>query len=192
MFLHSWFPLIWYAIWHCSEKDEFWPIDPIFRVVREGRSADKWFDTMLLHSWFSLIWYATWACSNNVEFWPFEPKPRVRDRGGLQAKYLLQIFATLLLHSWFSLIWYATWPCAEKFEFLPTDPIPRLGGGGVWGRIFATMLLHLLICFNLICNKTNSTNLYPPTKGYLRETCKSQNINPIYLTLSSPSVSFRS
>ena len=32
-------------------------------------------------------------------------------------------------------------------------------------------------------NKTNSTNLYPPTKGYLRETCKSQNINPIYLNL---------
>ena len=30
-----------------------------------------------------------------------------------------------------------------------------------------------------------------PTKGYLRETCKLQNINPIYLTLSSPSVSFR-
>ena len=29
-----------------------------------------------------------------------------------------------------------------------------------------------------------------PTKGYLRETCKSQNINPIYLTLSSPSVLF--
>ena len=41
-------------------------------------------------------------------------------------------------------------------------------------------------------NKANSTNLYPPTKGYLRETCKSQNINPIYLTLSSPTVSFRS
>ena len=40
-------------------------------------------------------------------------------------------------------------------------------------------------------NKTNSTNLYPPTKGYLRETLKSQNINPIYLTLNSPSVSFR-
>ena len=41
-------------------------------------------------------------------------------------------------------------------------------------------------------NKANSTNLYPPTKGYLRETCKSQNINPIYLTLSSATVSFRS
>ena len=35
-------------------------------------------------------------------------------------------------------------------------------------------------------NKANSTNLYPPTKGYLRETCKSQNINP------TPTVSFRS
>ena len=41
-------------------------------------------------------------------------------------------------------------------------------------------------------DKTNSTNLYPSTKGYLRETCKSQNINPIYLTLSLPSVLFRS
>ena len=41
-------------------------------------------------------------------------------------------------------------------------------------------------------NKANSTNLYPPKKGYFRETCKSQNINPIYLTLSSPTVSFRS
>ena len=36
-----------------------------------------------------------------------------------------------------------------------------------------------------IPNKTNSTNLYPPTKCYLREICKSKNINPIYLTLSS-------
>ena len=26
----------------------------------------------------------------------------------------------------------------------------------------------------------NFENLYPPTKGYLRETCKSQNINPVY------------
>ena len=47
-------------------------------------------------------------------------------------------------------------------------------------------------CSNFMVNKANSTNLYPPTKGYLRETCKSQNINPIYLTLSSPTVSFRS
>ena len=45
---------------------------------------------------------------------------------------------------------------------------------------------------NFGTNKTNSTNLYPPTKGYLRETCKSHDINPIYLTLSSPSVLFKS
>ena len=32
-------------------------------------------------------------------------------------------------------------------------------------------------------SKTNSMNLYPPTKGYVREMCKSQNINPIYLNL---------
>ena len=42
-------------------------------------------------------------------------------------------------------------------------------------------------------NKTNSSNSYPPTKGYFRETCKSQNIKPIYLNpISSPWVSFRS
>ena len=27
--------------------------------------------------------------------------------------------------------------------------------------------------------KANSSNLYPPTKAYFRETCDSQNINPI-------------
>ena len=51
----------------------------------------------------------------------------------------------------------------------------------------------LTIKYRILClNKANSTNLYPPAKGYLRDTCKSQNINPIYLTLSSPTVSFRS
>ena len=37
-------------------------------------------------------------------------------------------------------------------------------------------------------NKTNSPNLYPPMKGYFRETYKSQNINPIYL---NPKLTFR-
>ena len=41
-------------------------------------------------------------------------------------------------------------------------------------------------------NIEHDKNLYPPTKGYLREACKSQNIYPIYLNLSSPSVLFRS
>ena len=43
---------------------------------------------------------------------------------------------------------------------------------------------------NIKINKTNSSNLYPPTKGYLRETCKSQNINLIYQKFTW--VSFRS
>ena len=68
----------------------------------------------------------------------------------------------------------------------------------VWIQI-STNILTVLIWVQTVCkglitvtNKANSTNLYPPTKGYLRETCKSQNINSIYLTLSSPTVSFRS
>ena len=54
------------------------------------------------------------------------------------------------------------------------------------------LIIELTDIRNIDTNKTNSTNLYPPMKGYLRETCKSQNINPINLTLSSPSVLFRS
>ena len=62
-----------------------------------------------------------------------------------------------------------------------------------WPKSWHFMIRKLFhIIFNLYVNKANSTNLYPPTKGYLRETCKSQNIYPIYLTLSSPTVSFRS
>ena len=40
-----------------------------------------------------------------------------------------------------------------------------------------------LISVDCKINETNLMNSYPPTKGYLRETCKSQNINPIYLNL---------
>ena len=32
MLLHSWFSVIWYATWPCSETAEFWPTDPIPRV----------------------------------------------------------------------------------------------------------------------------------------------------------------
>ena len=61
-----------------------------------------------------------------------------------------------------------------------------------WMELIKSMATFEDIQPDAIFNKTNFTNLYPPTKGYLRETCKSQNINPIYLTLSSPSVSSRS
>ena len=68
----------------------------------------------------------------------------------------------------------------------------------VMNNIFIIFIIYILMRIKQnyieiqIENKTNWTNLYPPTKGYLRETCKSQNINPIYLALSSPSVLFRS
>ena len=44
----------------------------------------------------------------------------------------------------------------------------------------------------VLCKQDKFDEFISPMKGYLRETCKSQNINPIYLTLSSPAVSFRS
>ena len=70
------FPLIWYAIWLCSEKIGFWHVDPIPRVGRDWGSAGKTFATILLLLWFPLIWYATWPCSENVEFRPFDPQGR--------------------------------------------------------------------------------------------------------------------
>ena len=39
MLLHSWFPLIWYATWPCSEKAEFRPFDP--QGWGKGASAGK-------------------------------------------------------------------------------------------------------------------------------------------------------
>ena len=67
------------------------------------------------------------------------------------------------------------WPMSHSFACKNQD----------FDGSFEILMDHLEI-------KANSMNLYPPTKGNLRETCKSQNINPIYLTLSSPTVSFRS
>ena len=75
---------------------------------------------------------------------------------------------------------FLKWERVQGFRFFFQDCWAKTGGS--FSEIMGPS----------ISNKTNSTNLYPPTKGYLRETCKSQNINPIYLTLSSPTVSFRS
>ena len=47
-----------------------------------------------------------------------------------------------------------------------------------------TVLKSLQLEFSSVWNKTNSTNFYPPAKGYLRETCKLQNKNPIYMYLN--------
>ena len=79
----EWFPLIWYAKWPCSEKVEFWPIDPIPRVgVRGwvevcGQNICYHFAAFLIL--FNLI--LTWPYSEKVEFWPFDPIPRVGGGG---------------------------------------------------------------------------------------------------------------
>ena len=65
MLLHSRSHLVWFATWPCSEKVEFWHIDPIPRVGRGG-SVDKIFPLILPCSSFSFIWYATWPRSENV------------------------------------------------------------------------------------------------------------------------------
>ena len=54
---------------------------------------------------------------------------------------------------WFPLIWYVLWTCSEKGEFLIFWPQQRAREGSA-GKIFAAMLLHLMIPFNLICNMT--------------------------------------
>ena len=80
MLLHSWFHLIWYAAWPCSEKVEFRPFEP-GRVG--GLQANIWiFATMLLHASFPLILYTTWPCSEKNDFCPFDPAPDGRSRGG--------------------------------------------------------------------------------------------------------------
>ena len=47
-----------------------------------------------------------------------------------------------------------------------------LRGQGVQAPTVKRFNMFLLKVYNINSNKTNSTNLYPPTKGYLRETCK--------------------
>ena len=124
LLLRSWFPLIWFASWPCTEK-----VDHNFRTLREwggsgvcGQNICYHFAAFLI---FFIIWYATWPCSEKVEFWPVDPIPRVGSALGSASK----IFANVLLHSWFPLIWYASWRCYDKAEFWSFDPSPKLSQG---------------------------------------------------------------
>ena len=91
----SWFHLIWYATWPCSEKVEFRPIVPSLGFWGRGY-ASKIFATMLLHSWFSLIWYAPLPYSEKLNLNLLTPSPGSGMTAG-------KIFATMLLHLWFYL-----------------------------------------------------------------------------------------
>ena len=149
MLLHSWFSFIWYATWPCSEKVHF---DLLTHKVRGavgggggGRGGGKIFATMLLHYFviaFSLICNMTLFWKKwTLTCWPLG--------SGVPAKYLLKCCNI----SWLHLTWYATWPCAEKMKSDISTLSPYgLGEWGSVGKIFATMLLHFVISFNLICN----------------------------------------
>ena len=121
-------------------------------------------DTTLLHSWFPFIWYATWACSNNMNFDVLNP-----TKGSGVGRSACKIFATNICYSvaafliLFNLICNMTtcWKC-----WIPTNwPHPQVGGGGgVCGKIFATMLLHSW--FALIWYVTWQTRrIHIPEKG---------------------------
>ena len=152
MLLHTWFPLIWYATWPCSDKtDFFYLLTPYPRVMEEegGLSAKICYHVAAFMIPFNLIcnmtmfdksWLLTYLLG--------------QEHGGLWAKYLL-LFCCI---SWSHLIWYATWPCSEKVEFWPIDPIPMFfwggGGGGSAGKICWNHVAAIMIPFNLICNMT--------------------------------------
>ena len=123
----------------CSEKVDFWPIDPIPGVGWGGGVCwqNICYNVAAFVIPFNLI-------CNMTMFWKVEFWPLGSGGWGLQAKYLLPCCYIF----WFHLIWYATWPpCSEKVELWPIDLIPRVGVWESAGKIFATtflgtMLLH--------------------------------------------------
>ena len=135
MLLHSWFPLIWYATWPCSEIVEFWPFDPRVRGMGGGGGLQQNFVIP-----FNVICNMTMFWKNNIL--PTDPIPRVRSAAKIYATRLLHFLIPFNLICNMTLFW--------KVELWPFDP--RLGGSA--GKIFATKLLHFLIIFNLICNMT--------------------------------------
>ena len=99
MLLHSWFSLMWYATWPCSENVEFRPIDSITRVRVSGGRGN-----CMQHIWYCVaaIVILLNLIGNMIVFWKswiliYWPHSQGR-RGGAACK----IFGTVLLQSWFS------------------------------------------------------------------------------------------
>ena len=94
-FPHSWFYLIWYAIWPCSGKVEFWPFDP--RVRRWGWTGLRGqnicyhvaafmfpFNVICNMIMFRKCWILT--------FWPHPLSPPRRSGTGLWSKLTFDMF----------------------------------------------------------------------------------------------------
>ena len=149
MLLHSWFPLTWYATWPCSEKVDFWPLNPSPQAVGEG-SAGKIFVTMFLH----FIIPFNMIC-NETMFWKswtltYWPHPLVSwGRGGVCGHYICYHFVAFCDR--FNLICNMTmfWK-SWLLTFWPHHPGSR-------GRLQTKYLLPwccIVIPFNLMYNMT--------------------------------------
>ena len=138
----SWFPLIWYATWPCSEKLNF---DILTPRVRGWGGGGVCVLPCCYISWSHLIRYATWPCSEKVEFWLGSWG---KGEGACGQNICYHIAAFLIPFNficnmtifwkwnfhlwpqaqgqrvgvcrnrlWFLLIWYASWQYSEKLTF---------------------------------------------------------------------------
>ena len=98
----SWFHLIWYATWPCSEKVEFWPND-IHRVGWGGEGRGICWQNICYRVSASVV-LINLIC-NMTMFWKrgiltyYLLTPSQWSGGGMSAG---KIFGTVLLQSWFS------------------------------------------------------------------------------------------
>ena len=102
----SWFRLIWYATWPCSEKVEFWPVDPIPRVVGEGGlRAEYLLPCCCIRD--SLKFDIQCGRALKKYFWAKTPSPGSGGGGGRGGGWesASKIFATMLVHFVISFKW---------------------------------------------------------------------------------------
>ena len=96
-----WFALIWYAICPCSEKDEFWPFDPIPQDIGGLLRQNICYHVAAFCDSVNLICNMTMSEKKmNFDLWTLSEGEVWGSVG--------KVFANMLLHLWFPLIWYAT------------------------------------------------------------------------------------
>ena len=172
--------LIWYATWLCSEKDEFWPINPIARVRGGGGGyAAKIFASILLHFVIPLILICNMTMFLKSWVWSIDPIPRVKGGGegvcGHNICYHIAVFVipfNLICNMtmfWKKLYFELFEPSLRIREYgggwglqakllLPFDPNPRVRGACGWVWVCRENNCYhaaaFVIPFDLICNMT--------------------------------------
>ena len=131
------------------KKLNFYSLTP--RVREGGGGCGEIFATMLLHFVISIklvyimiMFWKSWI----LTFWS-HPLGFLRDGGVCWQNICYHVAA--FCDSFKSDMQH--WHVLKKFNFDLWTIFQGLGGGGRYvGKIFATMLLHFVIRFNLICN----------------------------------------